>query len=63
LFFTRVIPAALPYYEPILFQEPCIGSGVQMLAAASQYPEWAVKLNLVRFYGQAVEQVMQLNHP
>lgn len=56
-FFNRVIPAALPYYKPILVQEPCIGSGIMVLAAASQYPEWAVKLNLVRFYGQDIDPI------
>jgi hypothetical protein len=54
-FMTRVIPAALPYYEPILFQEPAIGSGVMMLAAAACYPAWAVQLNLVRFFGQDLD--------
>jgi hypothetical protein len=57
-FFNRVIPAAMgPWFEPILMEEPCIGSGIMVLAAASQYPEWAVKLNLVRFYGQDIDPI------
>lgn len=57
-FFNRVIPAAMgPWFEPILVEEPCIGSGIMVLAAASQYPEWAVKLNLVRFYGQDIDPI------
>ncbi len=50
-FLTRVIPAAIPFYQPVSFCEPAIGSGVMMLAAASQFPEWAVALNLVVFSG------------
>ncbi len=50
-FLTRVIPAAIPFYQPVSFCEPAIGSGVMMLAAASQFPDWAVALNLVVFSG------------
>ncbi len=56
-FFNRILPAALPYYQPILIQEPCIGSGIMVLTAASQYPEWAVKLNLVQFYGADIDPI------
>jgi len=51
-FLTRVIPAAMPFYTPISFCEPAIGSGVMMLAAASRYPDWAVAMRLVVFQGQ-----------
>ncbi|GIK40483.1 MAG: hypothetical protein BroJett011_43160 [Chloroflexota bacterium] len=55
-FFARIIPAALPYYEPITFCEPAIGSGVMMLAAASCFPDWAVLMHLVTFSGQDIDQ-------
>lgn len=51
-FLTRVIPAAMPFYTPISFCEPAIGSGVMMLAAACRFPEWAVIRQLVTFSGQ-----------
>jgi hypothetical protein len=50
-FLTRVVPAAIPFYQPLTFCEPAIGSGVMMLAAASQFPDWAIALNLVAFSG------------
>ncbi len=50
-FLTRVVPAAIPFFRPVSFCEPAIGSGVMMLAAASQFPDWAVALNLVVFSG------------
>ena len=54
-FLTWVVPAALPYYKPIKFLEPCIGSGVMMLAAASQFPEWAIRLGLVSWSGLDID--------
>ena len=54
-FLTRVIPAAIPFYQPITFCEPAIGSGVMMLAAASRFPDWAVAMRLVVFNGQDVD--------
>lgn len=54
-FFNHLIPAALPYYEPITFNEPAVGSGVMLLAAASQFPRWAVHRNLVVFTAQDID--------
>lgn len=54
-FFNHLIPAALPYYEPITFNEPAVGSGIMLLAAASQFPKWAVHRNLVVFTGQDID--------
>jgi len=54
-FITRVVPAAMPFYEPIRFLEPAIGSGRLMLAAAARFPQWAVAGRLVIFAGQDVD--------
>jgi hypothetical protein len=54
-FITRVVPAALPFYVPIRFLEPAIGSGRLMLAAAARFPQWAVAGRLVTFAGQDVD--------
>lgn len=54
-FINHVVPAAIPFYEPIRFQEPAIGSGRLMLAAASRFPQWAVVRGLVIFAGQDVD--------
>jgi hypothetical protein len=47
-FFSRVLPAAWPTYQPI--RVGC-GSGVLLLAAAACFPEWAVRLGCVVFQG------------
>ncbi len=50
-FIHKLVPAAMPYLEPIKVMEPAIGSGVLVLAAAAAAPEWAVKLGLIQFAG------------
>ena len=50
-FFERLLPAALPYYEPLTINEPCVGSGVMLLAAAAAMPPWMTELGLVQFTG------------
>jgi hypothetical protein len=54
-FINKMIPAAYPYYDPVLFNEPCIGSGVMVLAAAACCPPWAVKYALIRFSGMDID--------
>ena len=39
------------YIEPITIHDPCVGSGVMLLAAASIIPQWAIDCGLVQFYG------------
>ena len=57
-YFERVIPAALPYYEPIRVMEPAVGSGGMLLAGASQVPRWALDMNLVQFFGMDIDLTM-----
>lgn len=40
----------LPYCEPIIIGPDVIDSGVMLLAAAAQFPSWAVKDGLIMFY-------------
>lgn len=54
-FFRAVLPALLPHAEPITILDPCVGSGVMLLAAAAQFPAWAVHSGLVQFYGQDID--------
>ncbi len=55
-FFSTVLPAALPWYEKILVNDPAIGSGVLMLATAAQYPEWANYWGLISYTGQDLDE-------
>lgn len=55
-FFSRVLPAAWPTYQPITVGDPAgCGSGVLLLAAAACFPEWAVRLRCVIFQGIDVD--------
>jgi hypothetical protein len=54
-FLTRILPLIAADFEPITLCDPCIGSGVTLLAAARQFPVWAVQANLVQFYGMDID--------
>lgn len=47
--FFQVIPAAMPYYEPITLMDAWAGTGARILAMASLYPAWAVTRDMVHF--------------
>lgn len=55
-FYNRVLPAAAPLVDPLTVCDPCCGSGVMLLAAASECPRWALDWGLVRFYGMDIDQ-------
>ena len=38
-----------PYVEPLVIGPPLVSSSVELLAAASQFPDWALKTGLVTF--------------
>jgi hypothetical protein len=54
-FLTAVLPLLMDHYEPVSIVEPCVGSGVMLLAAASALPTWMVQLGLVTFTGTDVD--------
>jgi len=54
-FFETVLPAAVPYYDPIRVCDPCVGSGVMLLAVACTAPAWMTKWGLIRFYGSDID--------
>jgi type I restriction-modification system DNA methylase subunit len=54
-FIERLIPAALPYYDPITVTDPCVGSGATLLAAAATVPAWANAYGLIRYCGQDID--------
>jgi hypothetical protein len=56
-FIGHVLPAAWPHYQPLRINEPTVGSGVMLLAAASCFEPWMVHLNLVQFSGQDIDPV------
>ena len=50
-----MLPMVYQHLEPVLIQEPCIGSGVMMLAAAAVCPRWAVDSAVVQFWGSDID--------
>lgn len=54
-FVTRLVPACLEHYEPITVCDPCIGSGVMVLAHANTMPAWMVQMGLVQYYGVDID--------
>jgi hypothetical protein len=51
--FEQWFSEVLPYCEPHIIGPALIDSGVMMLAAAAQFPPWAVKDGLIMFYPQS----------
>jgi len=54
-FYNRVIPAAAPHFDVLTVCDPCVGSGVMLLAAASEIPRWALDWGLIQFYGMDID--------
>lgn len=54
-FIEQLIPVALPYYDPITVNDPCVGSGATLLAAAATVPAWANAYGLIRYCGQDID--------
>jgi len=50
-----MLPMVYQHLQPVLIQEPCIGSGVMMLAAAAVCPRWAVDSAVVQFWGSDID--------
>lgn len=54
-FFTHILPAALPFYDdPLLCNDPAVGTGILLLGSASVLPAYAVHYGLARFTGQDI---------
>jgi hypothetical protein len=54
-FFEHLLPAALPFYEPLRFCDPCIGGGAMAIAHMSLYPDWVHDYGLVQYFGQDID--------
>jgi len=50
-FIGKVVPSALEHYQPVTVLDPCVGSGILLLAHASTLPVWMVQMGLVQYYG------------
>lgn len=49
-----VLPEAWEAFEPVKCYDPCCGSGRTLIAAAAEFPRWAVGSGAVQFYGQDI---------
>jgi len=54
-FMNRLLPLIAPKLEPVVVLDPCVGSGVMLLAAAAASPRWALDLGLIQFYGVDID--------
>jgi len=54
-FVTRLVPACIEHYEPVKVCDPCVGSGIMLLAHASTMPAWMVQMGLVQYYGMDID--------
>lgn len=54
-FINRLLPIVAQDVKPIKVSDPACGSGIMLLGCAANVPTWALKYNLVRFYGQDVD--------
>jgi type I restriction-modification system DNA methylase subunit len=54
--YQHILPLVAPFVEPVTVLDPCVGSGVMLLAAAKMTPRWALDWSLVQFYGQDLDQ-------
>ena len=50
-FVEKVVPSAVEHYQPVTVIDPCVGSGILLLAHASTLPVWMVQMGLVQYYG------------
>lgn len=55
-YFEKLIPAVASDVDPVTVCDPACGSGVMLLAAASEVPRWMLDWNFVRFYGMDIDQ-------
>lgn len=51
-----LVPLIAEYIKPVTISDPAVGSGKLLLAAAAQFPQWAVQWGLVQFYGMDIDQ-------
>lgn len=50
-----MLPLVYKHLKPIAINEPCVGSGVMMLAAAACCPRWAIDTAVVQFWGSDID--------
>jgi len=55
-FLQKVLPAALPYYDPVTVCDPALGSGRMLIAMAAECDRWVVENGLIEFFGQDIDE-------
>lgn len=51
----RFLPGHAKAFKPITVIDPCVGSGVMLLATASCAPHWMSALGLIQYFGQDID--------
>jgi hypothetical protein len=49
------VSADTPVFPVVTVCDPAVGAGVMLIAAASQFPRWAVEMGMVQFYGMDID--------
>lgn len=56
-FLTEVLALVLPKMNQFRINDPCVGSGVLLLAAARHCPRWLIDIGYIHFSGQDIRHV------
>ena len=54
-FWFELIPLIWPQFDPVTAYDPCVGSGIMLIATGGSLAPWMSRWGFVQFYGQDVD--------